>query len=57
MGVNAAYQAWDIADSIPLNLAVSKAESVLSHVNSALYTYQNEAANRLTYYNPKKESL
>lgn len=46
----------NLSDSISLNEAVSTAESMLSHVESVLYTYRNEAAHRLTYYNGKKKA-
>ncbi len=38
----------NIIDSIALDAAVSTAESVLSHVDSILSTYQTEASTRLT---------
>ena len=46
----------DITDSIALDAAVSKAESMLSHVNSTLSIYGTEASTRLTYYNNKKKA-
>ena len=46
----------NLYDSISLNLAVSRAESVVSHVNSVLSTYATEASTRWTYYENKKNA-